>query len=51
MLQKLKISGNEIKEEGLLHVAGSPVFKNLIYLDVSFNDLGTAGAQILSVYG
>ena len=44
MLTKLKISGNEIKEEGLIHIAGSLIFKNLIYLDVSYNDLSQSGA-------
>lgn len=44
MLTKLKIAGNEIKEDGLINIANSIIFKNLIYLDVSFNELGTAGA-------
>lgn len=51
MLTKLKISGNAIKDEGLDSIANSPIFKNLVYLDISFNELGSSGAQILSIYG
>jgi hypothetical protein len=40
----LRISDNGIKDEGLMALAGSPIFKNLIYLDVSYNDLKVAGA-------
>ena len=48
-LTHLYIKDNEIKDEGILALSSSPVFKNLIYLDVSHNDLKENGAHILSV--
>ena len=43
------INDNDIKEEGILSLSVSEVFKNLAYLDISHNGLLETGAHILSV--
>jgi len=45
----LIINDNDIKEEGILALSGSEIFKNLTYLDISHNNLLENGAHILSV--
>ena len=49
MLTHLILNDNALKDEGILHLSTSQVFRNLISLDIAHNDLKENGAYILSV--
>jgi hypothetical protein len=48
---KLKLRYNEMDAQALRHVcSGARAYARLQYLDISFNAVGSAGAEALSVF-